>query len=549
MLFNIYYDGNSPADFRIDLTENVIIKPNSQARLLKCFIPHAKSVIMTDTKIMDLVVNDDNATPIPINIPATGNIDIETLVTQINAAFAAALVSPNDNISGYAKYDITKGHAADSFEIRVEATSLFFSVVNTLDWAKAPYSDITFLEDQADASAIDNNSYTKLGTNGTNAVFTDNLGNPLTDGSMAQGTIFDSEIKVDRYAKTTNNTLAYPPSGNPEYGNFSFVVGSDRAAETATFWVGIANDNTADMISGLSSNDVAAIENLKAVTSVIFVPAKAYPVLSPNNTSTTAYAANGLYILEDDGTGSMNFVVADDTVAVADGDEISIVLSEGANYEYYIRRNGAAFWTEIPTIQGSVRYTVKHNDTPYPALGIYTPTTADKEILVGFNGAQDESAHDKHGQYIDMTLTSAFGNSLGFTQLDYTDDTSGSDDLAALSEKNDKSYAIVEASADCPFVNINIPNLPLKGFINYDTRNKGLSNAPTLGVVSRFDQNGSLESIESLYVDFPTHTVPLENSNEIQLSQLHFQLRDGDGKVPTDLGVPLGIVFDISESR
>lgn len=549
MLFNIYYDGDSPADFRIDLTENLLIKPNSSARLLKCFIPHAKSIIMTSTKIMDLIVNDSTAAAIPINIPAIGNIDIQTLVTQINTAINTALVAPDDNVTGSVSYDITKGHNTGAFTIRFDASTLYFNTVNNLDWSQDPYDDAGFLIDIADPSVIANNVYTKLGSNGLNAQFKDNLGSPVTDGSFSQATIMDSYLKVDRYEETDNKTLDYPPSTYEEYGNFAFTVGADRTAEGATFFVGATTSATDTFTDGVANSDVGVLENMDDLEIIIFVPGKEYLASSTYNTSTTKYSANGLYIYERDDVANLHLVVSGDDAAIADGDVISYVVSVGEYPEYYIKRGGVGDWLVVPVIPGSPRGTVYANERFYPAISIYTATTDDKEILSGFTGSIIDGKYSDYGQYIGMDLTQDFADSLGFTALNYVEYTTGTENLARLIEDNDKSFAIVEASADCPFVNINIPNLPLKGFINYDTARVGLSNAPTLGVVSRFDQNGSLEAIESLYVDFPTHTVQMDNSNPLSVSQLHFQLRDSDGKIPLDLGVPLGIVFEITESR
>ena len=66
---------------------------------------------------------------------------------------------------------------------------------------------------------------------------------------------------------------------------------------------------------------------------------------------------------------------------------------------------------------------------------------------------------------------------------------------------------------------------------------EGLSTAPTLGSVSRFDRDGSFKTMESLYMDFPTHTVPLNNANELCLFFL---------KYFWNLGID--IIFDISSA-
>ena len=161
-------------------------------------------------------------------------------------------------------------------------------------------------------------------------------------------------------------------------------------------------------------------------------------------------------------------------------------------------------------------------------------------------GSLDDGDINDYGKYAKATLNTDFASALGFTSSPYVEDA---DVLANLKFSNEEEFAIVETSEDCPFVNINITNLPLKAYVNYDTRQVGISNAPTLGTVSRFDRDGSMTKPEALYMDYPTHTAPLDNANEIYISQLKFQIRDNDGKIPTDLDSPLSIVFEIEGSR
>ena len=163
--------------------------------------------------------------------------------------------------------------------------------------------------------------------------------------------------------------------------------------------------------------------------------------------------------------------------------------------------------------------------------------------LIG--GALDNGDINDYGDYIQMSLTQDFADALGYTQLTYTDE----DTLASIDAANQENFTVVQTTDDTPFININIANLPLNAFVNNNVNREGLSTAPTLGTVSRFDRDGSFKTMESLYMDYPTHNVPLNNANELYLSQLKFQIRDSNGKIPTDLTTPLGIVFEITETR
>ena len=541
MLFNIYHSGTSATDFSIDLTENAIVKPNSVARLLKAFIPHAKKVTITNTKVCDLIVNDRDASAIPISIPATGDIDVTTLAQQITTAINTAMTGLNDNIEGSASYDRTKGSGAGAFNITVNTTSRYFDAIEAIDWTVAPYSDDEYIIGETVSGVTSAVEYTKLSNNQLNVDFTAAGGQTE---SFAQVGIADSKVNLTHFAKNSFDNLTYPPSQLTEYGTVQFKIGDDFG--TNSCWFGIADTKTKGVADRQPNADVGFLPKLNNLQMCVFCPGEAFPATSARNSGTQAYLANGLYIYEkaDDG-GDMNLVVDDDNFNLQPGDEIAITTANGHHIAYHVLRNGKTEWEEIDIIDAASRALTPQDATLYPAWSIFKKTAADQDVLRFEGGSLDNGNINDYGEFIQMTLTQAFADAMGYTQLTYTDE----DILASVDAGNQEDFKVVQTTDDTPFVNINITNLPLKAYVNNNVDREGLTSAPTLGTVSRFDRDGSFKSMESLFEDYPVHSVAMDNANELYLSQLKFQIRDSNGKIPTDLTTPLGIVFEITDTR
>lgn len=544
MLFNVYYSGATPTDFSIDLTENAIVKPNSVARLLKAYIPHKKAVTLATTKIMDLVVNDRNSGNIVVDIPAAGTFSISDLATQITTAINNGLVGNDANIVGSCSFDRTKGHGAGAFSINIKAITQYFDTINQINWNNPPYNDPDYTDSEPVAGVTENLTYTLLANNELNmSVEETGTGNPPAVGTFAQvGFLTATKIKLDYFSKTTATDTDVPPSQYGEFGCIIYALGADIG--TRSFWAGCSNGQRG-IADRQPNDDVGNLDKLNNVPFAMFIPKTTRAAGSANNSGTVAYTAGGFYAWEMKDDGDLNLVSSDDDLGLVAGDKIAAVVSDGQPPEYWYKDN-TGIWEKITTIDGRERYIVQTDDTLEPAYSIFESTAADQNVLEIIGGSLDDGDINDYGKYIQATLTDDFATALGFTSSPYTADD---DVLADLKFSNEEEFAIVETSEDCPFVNINITNLPLKGYVNYDVKQVGLSNAPNLGTVSRFDRDGSMTKPEALYMDYPTHSVPLNNANEIYLSQLKFQIRDNDGKIPTDLDSPLSIVFEIDESR
>lgn len=540
MLFNVYHNGTSATDFHIDLTENAIVRPNSVARLLKAFIPHAKKVTINNTKICDLIVNDRNNTAIPINIPATGDIDLTDLADQITTAINNAMTGLNENIQGAASYDRTLGSSAGCFNITVNAMSRYFTEIEAVNWANAPYSGAEYILEQFFQGVTSNVLYSKVNPNSLNVDFTAAGGQTE---SFAQCGVADSQINLTHFSKNVYDNLTFPPSQLTEFGTVQFKLGANIGNNSV--WFGTTDSLQGNIVNGQPNEDVGKLEELSNVQSIMFIPFTNFPANSAKNTSANAYSIGGLYIFEQQDNGDLALVVDDDNFGAVAGDEFALTTANGHHYSYHVKRDGTDFWEQIDIIDGRPRVLTPQDASLFPAFSIFEKTANDQDVLQLVGGSLDNGEIADYGSYIQMSLTQSFADDMGYQQLTYTDE----DTLASIDAPNQQDITIVQTTDDTPFVNINITNLPLKAMVNNNVDREGLSTAPTLGTISRFDRDGSFKTMESLYMDYPVHSVPLHNANELYLSQLKFQIRDSNGKIPTDLTTPLGICFEITDTR
>ena len=98
----------------------------------------------------------------------------------------------------------------------------------------------------------------------------------------------------------------------------------------------------------------------------------------------------------------------------------------------------------------------------------------------------------------------------------------------------------------CPYVNIQIQNLPIVSYSNTDTLKQGLTCSKVLASIPRYDEMGNMDNIENLtYSPTIPNEIQLNNKEEISISQLHFKLQQADGLYPVDLDVPQGFVIDV----
>lgn len=345
------------------------------------------------------------------------------------------------------------------------------------------------------------------------------------------------------FKETSDSTLAYPPYNEDGYAVLYVDVqhgGLNGGGADFSSWFGLS-DGTTSIVDGITGNTFDQITQLEGVHACVLI----------SGHTDGDYSKGGLYVLQRDDAGVMQLThefYDAGTDEIDNGDRIGIAWKEGGVARIWRRKSGETHYNEIAPLAG-VDLPAMTNNPVYAAAGCYNAaaSTAEADLqLKSLGGSFGTSDLNKYGQFLKYTLDANIATPLGISTLTDENDTSGTANDASLMIRNDKQLvANQQVSEECPFVNINIRNLPCLAYTSQDTRNEGLSSSATIGAVSRFDRDGSLNHIQSLYTEYPTHYVQLKNAEQIELTQFHFDLRDSDGQLPTDLSTPLGLVFEI----
>ena len=145
---------------------------------------------------------------------------------------------------------------------------------------------------------------------------------------------------------------------------------------------------------------------------------------------------------------------------------------------------------------------------------------------------------------------------LGFEEDNYGRTEGNPANVLSVEFPNETEPIHYDNSANQPFINLNITNLPIDSISCAATDSTTLgpgqvhhSASKTISALPRYNADGDgLFTNVTIQADAQNEpTIRLNNASEITLNSLDFELRNGDGTVPTDLGLPLGIVLDIKQ--
>lgn len=396
----------------------------------------------------------------------------------------------------------------------------------------------------------------------------------------------------------------YAPSYQHPFsgGKWTNSIAGAAVANVSSYWVGLSeNDATGIGVSGVTNGNMGSLDQMTGVdyavmvcseTTGVFVKGKCY-VFEQNQ-------ATGQMLLQ------TSAAAAAGQPDIQTGDQICIVLPENSDgrtnhCEYWVKPAASASWTAA-----SGAYTIDADiqplQRPVPAEGtqLYIcggfyqdtngvagaqtidhqwgldPATAYRSVALGggfFNHfgqrAQIYLADQANRAGADSVagtigagdppaaITTALGATMGFTQpaADLLLESAGTTPLSATVVA--ATAATLEVPTDTrPIVNVNITNLPIvsaaPSFENAATLAPPLTQhgfTRTVACLPRFGGAGNnyLNEFEDEIVSYGdnTQTIKLRNVDSIQLNSLDVELRNCDGSIPQDLGVPAVFCFHI----
>lgn len=536
---------------------------------------------------------------------APGNYTPETLCTAINAAFIALKQTwqATPPYSGqFAEAQLRFSWNGSKFEMHASCDSIYLDfwaeyntslANNNWDWrAVAPAA----IAGQT-APVICDRAHAGRSIACTN--WSDTLGR-----LSAWNNVWHEGNAIRRkYWDAFPDPVYAPPYQHPFSGGkwTNSIAGAD-VANVSSYWVGLSENDAAGIgVAGVTDGNMASLDQMTGVdycvmvcseSTGVFVKGKCY--VFEQNQST------GQMILQTS-VGS-----AAGQPDIQTGDQICIVLPENSDgrtnhCEYWVKPSAAASWTAAAGMY-SIDADVQPLQRPVPAEGTQL------YICGGFyqdtNGVagQQHNAHEwgldpgvafrsttlgggffnHFGQRAQVYLadqdnrggttgvegtigagdpptaiTTTLGVTMGFTQpaADLLLESGGSTPLSATVVA--AIAATLEVPTDTrPIVNVNITNLPIvsaaPSFENAATLAPPLTQhgfTRTVACLPRYGGAGTsfLNEGEDEILSYGdnTQTIKLRNVDTIQLSSLDFELRNCDGSIPQDLGVPAVFVLHI----
>ena len=407
-------------------------------------------------------------------------------------------------------------------------------------------------------------------------------------------------IRREYWSATPDPTYApsyqHPFSG----GKWTNSIAGVAPTHLSSYWVGLSENDAAGInVSGVTNGDLSTLTAVTGLDFCVMVASETKDGLTKGKAyvyETDTGAGSLIRRTSDAAAAAMP--------DIAEGDQICIVLPENTNgltnhCEYWVKPVAAATWTAAdgafpipaditpltrPVPAGATQYYLCggfYSDTNgvagYQTIGHewgFDPDCAFRSTTLGggfFNefGRRAQlylADQDNRGGTTGVegtigagnppaALTTGIGVTMGFTQpaADLLLSSVGAAALdATVVAQTAAAVAIVNDSR--PLVNVNITNLPVvaaaPAFENATTLAPPLTShgfTRTVACIPRYGGDGSqyLNGHEDEIVSYGDNasTIKLRNVETIQMNSLDFELRNCDGSIPQDLGVPAAFVL------
>ncbi len=138
MLITIHENGSNANSFQTIFKENMILPKMATLRLKNAFIGLNHSFIVSDTKIMTLMINDNTMTPVQLVLNA-GSYTIPALANEIDTLLKGVITA--NNLNATASFDYTEGakggFGAGALQLKIACNSLNPNIFNRLSFGEA----------------------------------------------------------------------------------------------------------------------------------------------------------------------------------------------------------------------------------------------------------------------------------------------------------------------------------------------------------------------------------------------------------------------------
>ena len=583
MLISVYENKVNPVKFSSKLDTTVTLPKNATIKLNKAFIPRNHIVRITDlNNTIGVNFHNERQTQ-SLSIPiANGDYGVEEFITLLNASAAVRITASGtgqySDFSLVFEYDRTLGVGAGCIVCELRGNKPYANFWATINWDRTAVGAEETWDDAFDefVAATDTVTIRKTGDDMRCSLLETTIGN------VAKKTWTNNwglkKIITNNWWEKVNvyepSLTSVRPQVGHNWGGVSFNIGQalNEVGKDNSFWVGIAKSVDAVDATECTDNDISTLDQMKGVLACIVFYGE------------TANGKNkgDVEIFEDvDGTfTSLGTVLAtagdvpikDDTICICVPQNSATEIQK--TFEYHVRHNSSdASWTEINVGTNSNRPKPAGTDNLFMVGGFYNSSGGDLTIVdmkFGGNSEMPEELTDAlnvgsgffshYGRAGQVYLSGVRAENkdmstvLGFSEAKLEGVESNPFNILSKDFISDLDLVHFDNSANQPFINLKITNLPIDSIacdsIDSATRVAGEvhhSSSKTIACLSRYDADGSGKYTDvTIMTDAQNEsTIHLKNASEITLNSLDFELRNGDGSVPTDLASPLGLVIEI----
>ena len=576
MLISLFENTNA-AKFSSILDTTLTIPKNATIRLNKAFIPrnHIIRIDATNNCISVNFHNERQSESLNLNL-TQGDYGIDALVTHINTVAIAFIGAKGtgqfSDFDFEVDYDRSLGIEAGCLALEMRGNSPYADFWATINWGRDTASQDWFQDFSAVAGAAD--TYTIPLSN-------DDMRCSVLSSGGGDIKTWNNHWGLNKVITRTwwsgESTVVPGARDHPmvphNWSGFKFVIGDafTEAGKDNSFWMGITQDLSQIDMSTIANTDLSAISSAKGLLAC----AVFYGETANGKTK------GSLEIFEDlNGTLTSVLVLTTGVLTPKKGDEFAVVLpqnlagdtAKALQYRFKLAAENDWRYVSVPNLAN--RPKPPSTENLYMCGGFYNGSGTDVTINnMKFGGDPNMSfetgalntgsGHFSHyGRAGKIYLAGARNNNkdittdLGFTVDSYEKTEANPKNILAVEFPNEAEAIHYDNSANQPFINLNITNLPIDSISCASTDSTTLgggqvhhSSSKTISALPRYNADGDgLFTNVTIQADAQNEpTIRLNNASEIILNSLDFELRNGDGTVPTDLGVPLGIVLDIKQ--
>ena len=334
-----------------------------------------------------------------------------------------------------------------------------------------------------------------------------------------------------------------------------------------SFWVGITKDTSTIDTTGCTDDDLSTMSAALGIEACVVFYGK-----------TQNGKTKGTIEFFEDLNGVFTSLGSLDVGRRVKGDEFALCLPENdgedntIKYKFKDNANDG-LWKGINAGSNPARPKPNKDENYFMCGGFFEGSGTDTPISEMFFGGDPNISYIAGGNDVGSGHFSHYGKAgtiwIGGARTNNKNinTTIGQEDTTLKLESEntggsvlDKTFFNPEALvhydglANQPYLNLNIKNLPIHSIgcdstdsATRDGRNTIHSSTKTIASLPRYNTNGDGD-FDNIVIQSDAQneqTIELRNKEEMILNSLDFNLRNGDGSVPTDLTTPIGLVLQV----